>query len=237
MKLLNLMLALFLALFSAVTFAQAIDLNTASAAELEKGLKGIGSVRAAAIVEYRETHGPFKSIDDLAQVPGIKEKTLEKLLADNQDKLTVGSVAAPETPVAPTIPATPAVPAKPAMPTIPATPAVPVKPAMPTIPATPAIPVKPAMPTVPAVPATPALPAAAQVIDLNTASAAELEKGLKGIGPVKAAAIVEYREAHGPFKSVNDLTQVPGIKDKALEKLLADNQSKLTVGNAGLPKQ
>ncbi len=222
MKLLNLMLALFLALFSAVTFAQAIDLNTASAAELEKGLKGIGSVRAAAIVEYRETHGPFKSIDDLAQVPGIKEKTLEKLLADNQDKLTVGSVAAPETPVAPTIPATPAVPAKPAMPTIPATPA---------------IPVKPAMPTVPAVPATPALPAAAQVIDLNTASAAELEKGLKGIGPVKAAAIVEYREAHGPFKSVNDLTQVPGIKDKALEKLLADNQSKLTVGNAGLPKQ
>ncbi|MFZ1830432.1 MAG: helix-hairpin-helix domain-containing protein, partial [Candidatus Competibacteraceae bacterium] len=121
MKLLNLILALILALFSAVTLAQAIDLNTASAMELEKGLKGIGPSKAGAIVEYREAHGPFTSVNDLTKVPGIKEKTLEKLLADNQNKLTVGGGAAPVTAVTP---------AKPAMPAVPATPAVPAKPAM-----------------------------------------------------------------------------------------------------------
>ena len=110
MKFLNLMLALILALFSAVTFAQAIDLNTASATELEKGLKGIGPAKANAIVEYREAHGPFTSVNDLTKVPGIKEKTLEKLLADNQNKLTVGDVA---TPAVPAVPAKPTMPAQP----------------------------------------------------------------------------------------------------------------------------
>jgi competence protein ComEA len=162
MKLLNLILALILALFSAVTLAQAIDLNTASAMELEKGLKGIGPSKAGAIVEYREAHGPFTSVNDLTKVPGIKEKTLEKLLADNQNKLTVGGGAAPVTavtpakPAMPAVPATPAVPAKPAIPAVPATPAVPAKPAMPAIPATPAVPAKPAIPAVPATPAVPA---------------------------------------------------------------------------------
>jgi competence protein ComEA len=55
-----------------------LDINKASVAELET-LPGIGPVRAAAIVRYRETHGPFKRIEDLRQVSGIGEKTLEAI--------------------------------------------------------------------------------------------------------------------------------------------------------------
>lgn len=50
----------------------------------------------------------------------------------------------------------------------------------------------------------------AALIDLNTAAAAELEQ-LPGIGSVLAGRIVAYREAHGPFASVEALTQVYGI--------------------------
>lgn len=50
----------------------------------------------------------------------------------------------------------------------------------------------------------------AAMIDLNTAAAAELEQ-LPGIGSVLAGRIVAYREAHGPFASVEALTQVYGI--------------------------
>lgn len=62
-----------------------LDLNRATAAELEK-LPGIGPVLAKRIVEWRETHGPFQSVQDLLKVPGIGPKTLEGLL----DKVTVG---------------------------------------------------------------------------------------------------------------------------------------------------
>lgn len=51
------------------------------------------------------------------------------------------------------------------------------------------------------------------LLDPNTASADELAL-LPSLGPVKAAAIVEYREAHGPFASLTDLENVPGIGEK-----------------------
>ncbi|MBA2848549.1 helix-hairpin-helix domain-containing protein [Thermosulfuriphilus ammonigenes] len=54
--------------------------------------------------------------------------------------------------------------------------------------------------------------------NLNTASAAELEL-LPGIGPKTAQAIVEYRKAHGPFKSIDELLKVKGIGSKKLEKI------------------
>ncbi len=63
-----------------------LDLNRATAAELEK-LPGIGPALAARIVAWRETHGPFKSLEDLLAIPGIGPKTLEGL----RDKVTVGS--------------------------------------------------------------------------------------------------------------------------------------------------
>ncbi|WP_369017238.1 ComEA family DNA-binding protein [Thermatribacter velox] len=55
-----------------------VNINLAAAAELET-LPGIGPVIAQRIVEYREQHGPFHSLDELAQVKGIGPKKLEKL--------------------------------------------------------------------------------------------------------------------------------------------------------------
>lgn len=55
-------------------------------------------------------------------------------------------------------------------------------------------------------------------VDLNTADAAALE-GINGIGPARAAAIIKYREAHGPFASVDELVKVPGIGDKSIVQL------------------
>ena len=57
-----------------------------------------------------------------------------------------------------------------------------------------------------------------RALDLNRATAAELD-ALPGIGPVLAQRVVEWREAHGPFRSINDLEQVPGIGPALREKL------------------
>ena len=158
--LLQSLLTLILVAFSAITFAQAVDINTATAEQLDKELKGIGPKKAADIVKYREANGPFQSVDDLAKVPGIKGKTMDKI----KPMVTVGGAeplaapAMPATPAVPAKPAMPAVPAVPATPAMPAAPAMPAKPAMPAVPATPAMPAKPAMPAVPATPAVPAVP-------------------------------------------------------------------------------
>lgn len=61
-----------------------ININTAPAYKLEE-LDGIGEVKAAAIVQYREENGNFKSVDELVNVKGIGEKTLEK----NRNRITV----------------------------------------------------------------------------------------------------------------------------------------------------
>ncbi len=57
-----------------------------------------------------------------------------------------------------------------------------------------------------------------QSVNINKASVAELST-INGIGPAKAQAIVEYREEHGGFTSVDDLTLVRGIGNKMLENL------------------
>ena len=56
------------------------------------------------------------------------------------------------------------------------------------------------------------------LINLNTATAAELEK-LPGIGPTVAARIIEYRLKKGPFKKIEELMNVPGIGEKSFLKL------------------
>ena len=53
-------------------------------------------------------------------------------------------------------------------------------------------------------------------LDINTASAAELEL-IDGIGPVKAQRIIEYRAAHGPFASVEELALIHGISDETVQ--------------------
>lgn len=62
--------------------------------------------------------------------------------------------------------------------------------------------------------------AASTPIDLNEAAATELER-LPGIGPATAAAIVEYRNQSGPFASVDDLLDVPGIGPAKLDAIRA----------------
>lgn len=71
----------FLALISMSFALAAININTATVAELDT-LKGIGPKKAQDIVTYREQHGPFKSIDDLAKVKGIGIKTIEKFRSE-----------------------------------------------------------------------------------------------------------------------------------------------------------
>ncbi|WHY76196.1 helix-hairpin-helix domain-containing protein [Neobacillus sp. WH10] len=55
-------------------------------------------------------------------------------------------------------------------------------------------------------------------ININKANEQELQN-LPGIGPAKAAAIVEYRNASGPFKVVEDLKSISGIGEKTFDKL------------------
>lgn len=62
-----------------------IDINSADTEELEE-LDGIGEKTARNIVDYRNAHGYFNSIDELSNIPGIGEKTVEAL----RDKLFVG---------------------------------------------------------------------------------------------------------------------------------------------------
>jgi len=57
-------------------------------------------------------------------------------------------------------------------------------------------------------------------IDLNTATPSELEE-LPGIGPATAAAIVEHRDEHGPFATVDDLADVRGIGPAKLDAIRA----------------
>jgi comEA protein len=66
-----------------------------------------------------------------------------------------------------------------------------------------------------------ALPAAAVadgVVNVNTATAEELAR-LPGIGEAKARAILEFRKERGAFKSVDQLREVKGIGDAALERI------------------
>lgn len=72
------MLFAFLAALAVGLAAAAVNINTASEAELT-ALPGIGPAKAKAIVAYRTQNGAFKSADDLVKVSGIGGKTLERL--------------------------------------------------------------------------------------------------------------------------------------------------------------
>ena len=144
-----------------------ININTASVDELQ-ALSGIGEVKARAIVAYREEYGGFTSVDELVNVYGIGEKTLDNI----RYYITVGDYA-------PNIP----------------------EQSSPNSSAESSAPVEVSYP-----------------ININTASAEELEL-LSGIGEVKARAIVEYREEHGYFTSVDELVNVYGIGEKTLDKI------------------
>ena len=151
-----------------VTESGLININTATAETLQT-LSGIGETKAAAIVEYRETHGGFSDISEITNVSGIGNGIFEKI----RDKITTGE----------SVPSTE----------------------------------KLSETTKPLVSVTESVPENG-LININTATAETLQT-LSGIGETKAAAIVEYRETHGAFSDISEITNVSGIGEKIFEKI------------------
>ena len=86
MKMIRNFLILICLICASPAFAEtSVNINTADKTTLETMLNGIGEKKAEAIIAYREENGPFKSVDELANVNGIGESTIEK----NQDILTI----------------------------------------------------------------------------------------------------------------------------------------------------
>lgn len=68
-----------LAIFvSALAYAGPVNINTADAAAIAEAMNGVGIKKAQAIVDYRNKNGMFKSLEDLALVKGIGDKTVMK---------------------------------------------------------------------------------------------------------------------------------------------------------------
>jgi competence protein ComEA len=67
-------------------------------------------------------------------------------------------------------------------------------------------------------------------VNINTANKDQLDT-LKGIGPTKAQAIIDYRTKNGPFKTVDDLQKVPGIGPATMKQIRGD----ITVTGASAP--
>ena len=225
-----------------------ININTATASQLT-ALNGIGESRAAAIVEYREQHGDFGSVDDLLNVPGIGEKILEGL----RDQVTVGapSVTAASTGTTHEITQdynsglininTATASQLTALNGIGETKAAAIVEyrrqhgdfgSVDELLNVPGIGEKileglrdQVTVGAPSVTADSAGTTheitqdySSGLININTATASQLT-ALNGIGETKAAAIVEYREQHGRFTSVDELLNVRGIGEKTLANI------------------
>lgn len=79
---------LLLTLSMAAGFAAGkVNINTADAKTLAAGLEGVGPSKAEAIVQHRTEHGPFKSVEALANVKGIGKSVIEA----NLERMTVTS--------------------------------------------------------------------------------------------------------------------------------------------------
>jgi competence protein ComEA len=92
-------LVLSLALALPAFASEPVDINTADAKTLAEGLNGIGMSKAEAIVAYRSENGPFKNAEELGNVKGIGEKTIERnrdMIVVSSSKAKVASVKTPQ---------------------------------------------------------------------------------------------------------------------------------------------
>lgn len=141
------------------------DINTANATDLQR-VKGIGPVKAQAIINYRNQFGPFQSLDELARVKGIGPATVENVRRANfcvQKPSRTNDRRNRQTPVPSNDPTT-----------------------------------------------------NNNCHNINAANTVILQR-VKGIGPAKAQAIIDYRNQFGPFQSVDELTRVKGIGPVTVE--------------------
>jgi competence protein ComEA len=97
-----------------------------------------------------------------------------------------------------------------------------------------AVAARPALAQAPATAHAAAKVPAAGMVNLNTATAADLE-GLPGIGAKTAARIIEYRQKNGPFKKVEELMNVRGVGEKNFLKLKP--QITVTTRPEGVPSK
>lgn len=65
-----------------VSYAEPVNINTATTTELQQGLRGIGENRARRIVNYRSQHGPFEAPEDIMEVPYIGRRLFESNRTD-----------------------------------------------------------------------------------------------------------------------------------------------------------
>lgn len=82
----SILLAAMLAGLSFGAHADKININEADATSLA-ALNGIGQSKAEAIVEHRKAHGPFRSLEALADVRGISLNLIDR----NRDRMTIGN--------------------------------------------------------------------------------------------------------------------------------------------------
>ncbi len=73
-------------------FASEVDINSSDAETIAASLKGIGMKKARAIVAYRESNGPFTSVEELVQVRGIGARTVARI----RDDVVIGKKATQE---------------------------------------------------------------------------------------------------------------------------------------------
>ncbi len=165
-----------------------IDPNTASEEELDR-LPRVGASIARRIVEDREANGPYVSVADLARVPGLGARSVERLSPH---------LALP--PAHPTL-----LPSRPSR-------ASGLSRSSPSPSARASTSARAGTPVVP----TPGPPGAP--VDLNRATARELQE-LPGIGPALAERIVAFRTERGPFAKPEELMEVSGIGAKTYARL------------------
>ena len=65
--------------FKAATAAEPLNINSASASQIEAQLPGIGKVKAKAIVDYRSQNGPFDRAEQLLEIKGVGPHTLDRI--------------------------------------------------------------------------------------------------------------------------------------------------------------